>query len=110
MEQIVGVNLFANEQDVNHGIVETPGKCSGEPYLTESAEFFGYTVNDLVNAGVFEQQPVDVAEQGVTGVCPVDLLVAVHLGSEHSCVFQMLKLETDTVGGLTKFGLQVAQP
>ena len=110
MQQIDGVNLFANEHDVNHGIVETPGKGAGEPYLTESAEFFGYAVNDLVNAGVLEQQPMDVAEQRVLCVGAVDLLVAIHLGSEHSCAFQMLQLQSDTIGGFTKFGLQIAQP
>ena len=94
---------------VNDRIVATPGKTAHHPGTLQATQLLRHMIHNMVDAGVLQQQLVDVRKQRVLAVGLVQLLVALHVAVQQPGLLQVVQLHADGIGRLTKLRRQITQ-
>ena len=108
LHQVVLVDVFAHEDQVDHRVVEATCKGTGDEHFIEVAQLVD-DLEDLIKSYVLEENIMDIPEEGMLCVGPEQLLVAVELRVEQSCLLELVQFQAYGVTGLAKLAFQVTQ-
>jgi hypothetical protein len=101
--EVFEVDLFADEDELYGVGVAAQGHVAGDIGLGYVSDAFEDVLDELVDAGMFAEEGVEVAKEWVAAVGAIHFAVLLHAGYEESSLLEAVEFEADGVGAFTEF-------